>query len=108
MQTAPSRTEPAERFHPRVPANLMVKLLVDGRALLAKARDLSMAGLCLVSDPGLPRDRLAVAIPLPGDREVVTACTVRRRGSDEVGLEFDQLDWEDLFALARFLHPRLP
>ena len=99
---------PAERFHPRVEANFMVKLLIGGRAVLAKARDLSMAGLCLVRDPGLASERITIAIPLPRDREVVTGCRVHRRLTGEIGLEFDQLDWEDMFALARFLHPRLP
>jgi hypothetical protein len=32
---------------------------------------------------------------------------VRRRAEDELALEFDPLDWDDLFALARFVHPRL-
>ena len=53
-------------------------------------------------------DRMTLSIPIPGDREVVTQATVRRRGEDEVALEFAQLDWDDMFALARFLHPRLP
>jgi hypothetical protein len=97
-----------ERFHPRVEANFMVKLLIDGKAILAKAKDLSMAGLLLVNAPKLERERLTVVLPLPNDREVVTGCTVRRRGRDKVALEFDPLDWDDLCALARFLHPRLP
>lgn len=96
------------RFHPRVPANLMVKLLVNGRAILAKARDLSMAGACLVNTSVPDRERLTISIPLPNDREVVTGCRVKRQGGEAVALEFDQLDWEDLFALARYLHPRLP
>jgi hypothetical protein len=33
---------------------------------------------------------------------------VVRRDSTGVALEFEGLDWDDLFALARFLHPRLP
>jgi len=49
-----------------------------------------------------------LCIPIPGDREVVTQATVRRRGEEALALEFDQLDWDDMFALARFLHPRLP
>ncbi|MBI3183619.1 MAG: PilZ domain-containing protein [Myxococcales bacterium] len=98
----------AERFHPRVEASLMVKLLLNGKAILATVRDLSMAGLCLTGVPELGRERVTVSIPLPRDREVVTGCTVRRRMGDVMALEFDQLDWEDLFALARFVHPRLP
>ncbi|HEY1088647.1 MAG TPA: PilZ domain-containing protein, partial [Archangium sp.] len=86
----------------------MVKLATEGRSVLAKATDLSMAGLKLVGDFGRIDDRLTLAIPLPGDREIVTQATVRRRNEENVALEFDQLDWDDMFALARFLHPRLP
>lgn len=102
-----SSPTPVTRFHPRVGANLMVKLLVDGRAVVAKAKDLSMAGLALTGNVPV-REKVTVAIPLPDDREVVTGATVRRRTADETALEFDQLDWDDMFALARFLHPRLP
>jgi hypothetical protein len=86
----------------------MVKLFTGGRAVLAKATDLSMAGLKLVGDFGVEDDRMTLCIPIPGDREVVTQATVRRRGEEGLALEFDQLDWDDMFALARFLHPRLP
>ncbi len=96
------------RFHPRVDAGFMVKLFTGGRAVLAKATDLSMAGLKLVGDFGVEDDRMTLCIPIPGDREVVTQATVRRRGEEGLALEFDQLDWDDMFALARFLHPRLP
>ena len=77
-------------------------------ALVAKATDLSMAGLKLIGDFGSADDRMTLSIPIPGGREVVTQATVRRRGEEELALEFDQLDWDDMFALARFLHPRLP
>jgi hypothetical protein len=96
------------RFHPRVDAGFMVKLFTGGRAVIAKATDLSMAGLKLVGDFGVEDDRMTLCIPIPGDREVVTQATVRRRGEEGLALEFDQLDWDDMFALARFLHPRLP
>ena len=96
-----------DRFHPRVPANFMVKLLLDGKAVLAKALDVSMAGLRVTGPEWVQRDRLTVAVPLPG-REVVAGCRVRRRDGAAMALEFDELDWEDMFALARFLHPRLP
>lgn len=100
--------EAPHRFHPRVEAGFMVKLLVNGRSLVAKARDLSMAGLFVLQLPESRSDRITVAIPLPGDREVVASCWIRRVQQDGVALEFEQLDWDDLFALARFLHPRLP
>ncbi len=97
-----------ERYHPRVPAGFMVKLLMDGKAVLAKARDVSMNGVRVAGAGWLERDWVTIAIPLPNDREVVTGCKVRRREQDELALEFDELDWDDMFALARFLHPRLP
>ena len=98
----------ADRVHPRVDADLSVKILTNGRAIAARARDLSMAGLFLEFEAPPHQTRFTIALPLPGDREVVTRCIVRRWEEDGVGLEFEDLDWEDLFALARFLHPRLP
>jgi hypothetical protein len=98
----------AERYHPRVEANLMVKVLLPGRSVDAKARDLSMAGLFLHAHPAEALHELTLAIPLPGDREIVTKCSILRREMNGVALEFGTLDWDDFLALARFLHPRLP
>lgn len=97
-----------ERYHPRVEANILVKVLLEGRTVAAKARDLSMAGLFLLAHPGPAQQQLTIALPLPGERELKIRCDIRRRDVDGVALEFGQLDWDDLFALARFLHPRLP
>lgn len=99
---------PRERYHPRVATDLVVKVLLDGRAIAARARELSMAGLYLSGDPTLGRNRLTLSIPFPDDREIVVSCTVTRRELDGVAVEFEELDWDDLFALARYLHPRLP
>jgi hypothetical protein len=96
-----------ERYHPRVEATFMVKLLVNGRNLVAKAKDLSMAGLCLLGVPAIT-DELTVTLPLPNDREITTKARVKRRQPGLIGLEFDELDWDDMFALARYLNPRLP
>jgi hypothetical protein len=97
-----------ERYHPRVLADLPVRVLINGRAIPARAREVSMAGLYLAGDPTLGRNRLTVALPFPRDREVVVECRVTRRDEEGVAVEFEQLDWDDLFVLARFLHPRLP
>ncbi len=102
-----SGTPVVQRYHPRVEATFMVKLLVNGRNLVAKAKDLSMAGLCLLGVPAIT-DHLTISLPLPGDREITTKATVKRRSPGTIGLEFDQLDWDDMFALARYLNPRLP
>jgi hypothetical protein len=102
---APSKLP--ERYHPRVEANVLVQVLLEGRAILAKARDLSMAGVYLAGFT-TSRERLTVAIMLPDEKEVVAQARVKRRVGEGVALEFLDLDWDDLFALARYLHPRLP
>lgn len=96
------------RYHPRVDANFMVKVLMEDRAVLAKARDLSMAGLCLVGDFHHLDGLISLVIPLPNDREVKTRARIKRRDEEQLALEFEPLDWDDMFALARYLHPRLP
>lgn len=101
-----SGTPVVERYHPRVEATFMVKLLVNGRNIVAKAKDLSMAGLCLLGVPAIT-DALTVTLPLPNDREITTKARVKRRSPGLIGLEFDELDWDDMFALARYLNPRL-
>lgn len=108
MLTVTAQSPMPTRFHPRVDAGFMVKIFTGGRAVIAKANDLSMAGLMLVGDFAAPEERMTICIPIPGDRDVVTQATVRRRTEENMALEFDQLDWDDMFALARFLHPRLP
>ncbi len=96
------------RFHPRVPANFMVKLLTGGRSVLAKAEDLSMNGLRLIGDFHWAEGRVTVSIPVPGARDVVTKATMVRSGYEDAALEFDDLDWDDMFVIAKFVHPRLP
>lgn len=96
------------RSHPRVDAGFMVKLFTQGKAVLAKADNVSMQGLRVVGDFFASEERLTLSIPLPDDREVVTQATVKRREEEAIAVEFDQLDWDDMFALARYLHPRLP
>ncbi|MCA3014048.1 MAG: PilZ domain-containing protein [Myxococcaceae bacterium] len=96
------------RHHPRVDAGFMVKLFTRGKAVVAKADNLSMQGLRVTGDFASASERLTLAIPLPDDREIITRAIVRRREDQGLALEFDQLDWDDMFALARFLHPRLP
>jgi hypothetical protein len=98
----------ATRFHPRVGAQLVVKLKLNGRAVSARSTDLSMAGLCLQGEFPELADQVTLAIPLPDDKHVITQAKVKWREAGKVALEFAQLDWEDMFALARFLHPRLP
>jgi hypothetical protein len=98
----------AERFHPRVEANFMVQVHLNGRTVVAKARDLSMAGLFLLAHPGDAQQTLTLTLPLPGGDDIVTHCRIRRREAQGVALEFDTLDWDEMIALARYLSPRLP
>ncbi|WP_224244279.1 PilZ domain-containing protein [Hyalangium gracile] len=107
LPTPNART--ADRYHPRVDARLTVKVLLAGRpAVLAKARDVSMAGLFLHAHPASSLNELTLSIPLPDDREIVATCTIVRREVNGVALEFGTLDWDDFLALARFVHPLLP
>ncbi len=107
MQTM-TGTAVSTRYHPRVGAHLMVKLKLNGRAVSARSTDLSMAGLCLQGEFPELADLVTLAIPLPDDKQLVTEAKVKWREAGRVALEFAELDWEDMFALARFLHPLLP
>jgi hypothetical protein len=98
----------ASRFHPRVEATFMVKVQREGRTLLHRTRDLSMAGIFVEDLHVLPGETVALVLPLPNDLDLPVDCTVRRLTTDGVALEFNALDWEDMFALARYLYPRLP
>ncbi|MCP3145091.1 PilZ domain-containing protein [Pyxidicoccus xibeiensis] len=107
MMTPTSGSKAAERYHPRVEADIPVKVLLSGRTVMVRARDVSMAGLFLLAHPSDTTRQLTISVPLPGG-DLVTTCEIRRREVDGVALEFGPLDWDDLIALARFLHPRLP
>ena len=97
-----------ERSHPRVPAGFSVEVRAPDGEWVAQARDLSMAGLHLVGFSAEPGERLELSIALPGDYLRLFRGRVTRAHSEGVAVEFERLDWDDLFALARFLHPRLP
>ncbi len=103
---APTRL--AERYHPRVEANWMVKVHLGERIVLVKARDLSMAGLFLHGHPADSVKQLTLTIPLPQIADITTTCTIVRREAHGVALEFAKLDWDHMLLLARYLHPRLP
>jgi hypothetical protein len=97
-----------ERQHPRVAANLPVEVKGPGMLRQAVAEDISLAGLRVLGLRAPIGESLTVALALPGDRRVQLRCSVVRLDATGVAVEFDGLDWDDLFALARFLHPRLP
>lgn len=99
---------PGTRLHPRVEAGFMVKVLQQDRTLLYRTRDLSMAGVFVEDLRALPGHQVSVVVPLPYDRDIQADCTVRRLTGEGVALEFNTLDWDDMFALARYLYPRLP
>ncbi len=104
--TATVRT--AGRYHPRVEANLMVLVHLRERTVIAKAKDLSMAGLFLLAHPADSVRKITLSISLPEAGEFTTDCTIIRREANGVALEFDGLDWDHFLVLARYLHPRLP
>jgi PilZ domain len=106
----PESIEPElrERQHPRVTANLAVQVRGPGMVRQAVAEDLSLAGLRVLGLRAPIGQALTVLLPLPDDRVLTLRGSVVRQDSTGVALEYDGLDWDDLFALARYLHPRLP
>lgn len=107
MSAAFDITEAPERFHPRVQTDLQVRVEGERTALRVRARDLSMAGVFLAGFHRGTGDRLTLTLLLPGDVEVRTRAVVRRREAEGVAVEFDGVDWDELCALARYVHPRL-
>ena len=108
MLTITAQTPMPTRFHPRVDVGFMVKLMIGGKSLVVKAEDVSMAGCRLVGDFPDLHGRVTICLPLPEGEQIVTEATVRHRTAEGLGLEFDDLDWDEMFVMARFLHPRLP
>ncbi|MBS2029470.1 MAG: PilZ domain-containing protein [Deltaproteobacteria bacterium] len=102
-------TSQPTRQHPRVAADFAVRLFDGSSSVLARARDLSMAGLS-VHDPagmiGLRIDR--VSLHIPGEPwELVLRVRLTRRVGETVAVAFSDIDWDDMFTLARYLSPRL-
>lgn len=108
MTPSTTTLRPSGRYHPRVDANWMVQVHVGERTVPVKARDLSMAGLFLHGHPSDATQQLTLTLPLPGIGNITTDCTIVRRESHGVALEFTDLDWDHFLLLARYLHPRLP
>jgi hypothetical protein len=108
MMPPTDSTRAQGRYHPRVEANWMVHVHLGERRVLVKALDLSMAGLFLHGHPPDDVKRLILTLPLPGVGELTTNCAIVRREANGVAVEFDELDWDHLLMLARYLHPRLP
>lgn len=103
--------EQPRRRHPRVSAGFLVKLHTSSRVLVQKARDLSMTGLSLEGLTAGIGDELVVEIPLPDEQRMVAVRgeVLRHDPSHETtAVHFLDLDWDDMFALARYLAPRLP
>ena len=99
------------RQHPRVPAGFQVRLHADGAPSAPLiARDLSLTGLLVEGDLKECGSRVVLQLELPAEQRhvVVTAHIVRDDASGTAALHFLDLDWDDMFALARFLAPRLP
>lgn len=108
---AHAHAEQPRRRHPRVSAGFLVKLHTSRRILVQKARDLSMTGLSLEGCTAAVGERLVVEIPLPDEQRMVAVNGQVLRHDPAQGttaVHFLDLDWDDMFALARFLSPRLP
>lgn len=105
-------SEPVRRRHPRVPAGFLVKLHAAGRVLVQKARNLSMTGVLLEGAAAAPGETVVMEIPLPNEQRTIAVTGEVRRGGtpddDVTAIRFLDLDWDDMFALARFVGPRLP
>ena len=97
------------RQHPRVHADFVVKLGRGERSVLARALDVSLAGMALHDPAGELDDSVQrVALRIPGEpHELELPVRFARRSGDKVALAFSKLDWDDLFTLARYLSPRL-
>lgn len=102
-QNAPARQ------HPRVDVDLVARLQLGNRAVLARVADLSLAGLAVHDPAGELHQGFIdrVALRLPGEGEIVLRVRLVRRQGERVALTFSELDWDDLFILARYLSPRL-
>ncbi len=106
MKQNASRETP-HRFHPRAAADFVVSLVAGHKALVTRATDVSMAGLRLLGKFHQFPKEVTLSLQLPEGTEIITRASVKRQSDSDVALEFNQLDWDDLFALARFVHPRI-
>ena len=95
------------RAHPRVVAGFIVRIRNGHEIIVAMARDVSMVGLSI--DAPLPEGKkFPLALSLPGEvRPIVAVGQVERSDDSGTALTFVDLAWNNLFALARFLSPRL-
>lgn len=109
MAQAQAQLAQPVRQHPRVEADFVVRLEGPTQSVLTRAVDLSLAGMAIHDPAGELRraifDRVAIAIP--GEPELTVRVRVARREGDRVAVVFEELDWDDLFLLARYLSPRL-
>ncbi|AKU90208.1 hypothetical protein AKJ08_0595 [Vulgatibacter incomptus] len=91
-------------------AGFPVSLRAEGHTLVRIARNLSMTGLLVDGVEAAPGARFVAELRLPDEQRTLSiTCevlgTVRHDGTR--ALHFLDLDWDDMFALARFLAPRL-
>jgi hypothetical protein len=99
--------EKKTRAHPRVAANFVVRLLRGPEIIVAIARDVSMVGLS-IDAPLDEGENLPLTLSLPGERRPIRALGRVERSTDAgTALTFVDLTWDNLFALARYLSPRL-
>lgn len=107
-QAHAQQTQPM-RQHPRVDANFLVRLVGPTQSVLTRTADLSMAGMAILDPAGSLKRTIfdRVAVQIPGEEELVLRVRVARHEGDRIAVVFEELDWDDLFCLARYLSPRL-
>ena len=97
----------ASRAHPRVDAGFVVRLIRGAETIMALAADVSMVGLSIDAPLEQGAD-YPLAISLPGEKlTIYTLGRVERSNARGSALTFVDLSWDSLFALARYLSPRL-
>lgn len=91
------------RQQARVEFDFYVNKVIDGVPHLARARDISTAGIFLYAllEPERPADaRVAVEFELPGaDRVIWADAEIVRRNANDVGLRFKHLSPRDRRAI---------
>lgn len=105
---------PIARGMPRVPLEATVRILHEGGACEALARNISRGGMCAEpQDDPPPKDEVRLEFALPENSAILrpTALIVWRRGPEasrppELGLRFMRLDGESAGRLSSFVHER--
>jgi hypothetical protein len=102
-------SDPHYRHHPRVIPTAEVRVRIGEEAELScRPRDLSIVGCYLETPAELGPGILDLVFMEPGGREAVRCRgQVLRREARGLAVRFLELDWKELFGLARLIVPSL-